>query len=580
MLCAIAVQPSAEGLAARAETGGLARIGFSRPWISYLAVFATGFLAIGYQLIWFRVIGTLLKPSAYVFSTVLAVYLLGIAVGSFLMSRRISRARQGGGHRQMFFKLNAGIALVTVATFVLLYRGADLEPFRWMLETSFAQPLHPPYHPIYAIGGDTLGAQATSVYLLLDLLIWPLLIVFPATLMMGASFPLIAAMAIEADPREGWRAGSVYAANILGNVLGALLTGFVLFPLIGTELTLIAFSLVGLLWCIGIAAIRGRPLGVPARLAVIAVLAVATVLLMPKRAEFYDMIHPELADYPGKLVTEDVDGVVVSYRGPDSEPDRSIVYISGSAHATYPHAAYQTEALEAITYAEAVTDVLVIGFGGGDLTATLLKVPGVEHVTVVELSDALVKNLRQIPFYQRILGDPRVELIVEDGRRYLQTNPRVYDLVVMDPLESTTAYANNIYSKEFFEIVRSRLKPSGVLMTWMNEYLVTPRTLAAVFRTMRCYYFFCLSSETEMQANPQRREALWQSIDPEMQAKILERVNQARYVKGDRSFIVKQTEIYPINTDFDPVSEYYVGYNLKRHFRMFRGGGAAYPIAD
>jgi spermidine synthase len=542
-------------------------IGFRRPWMAYTAVFATGFLAIGYQIIWFRICSTLLKPSPYVFATVVAIYLTGIALGSYYISRRMKLLHARRNHQDVFGLLNVGIAALTVLTFAALHHGGDLHPLKWMIRTSFGEELHPPYHPVYALSGETWGQYLTSVYLAFDILLWPVLLMLPATILMGASFPLLAAMSIQARRREGFLSGTVYALAILGNVSGGLVTGLVLLPTLGSEASLILFTLAGAFWILAVSRVGRFELSPMARSAAVLTIAVLAVLTMPKSKQLYQAMHPAR---PGDVLslTEDVDGVVAVYHQQSQGQDRAVVYIGGSSHATFPHPAYRAEVLEAITYAPAVKEVLVIGFGGGDLTDTLLHTRDVANVTVVEISNALVKTLKSISFYSRILDDRRLRLVIDDGRNYLLRNPAQYDLVMMDPLRSTAAYSNNLYSREFFETIRRRLKPGGVLMLWMNEYEVIPATLAKTFAHLRCYYYFCLASDAEMGAHPERREALWATFTPDMQRAVSARISVPHYYTGDRQKIIERTASKPANTDLNPITEYYLGYNLKRYWGL------------
>ena len=132
-------------------------------------------------------------------------------------------------------------------------------------------------------------------------------------------------------------------------------------------------------------------------------------------------------------------------------------------------------------------------------------------MTVVEIADTLIDNLRQVPLYNHLFADPRLTLVIDDGRRYLQREPAQYNVIFMDPLQSTAAYSNNLYSREFFELVKQRLAPGGVLMTWMNEYNIVPRTLATVYSSMKCFYYFCVSSNQPLAYDTARRQRVLSS---------------------------------------------------------------------
>jgi spermidine synthase len=73
-----------------------------------------------------------------------------------------------------------------------------------------------------------------------------------------------------------------------------------------------------------------------------------------------------------------------------------------------------------------------------------------------------------------LLNDPRIETVYDDARRFLLRTRDKYDVIYMDPLRSTTAYSNNLYSREFFELAKARLNPNGVIMVWADEHHVVP----------------------------------------------------------------------------------------------------------
>jgi spermidine synthase len=526
-------------------------------------MFGSGLLAIGYQLIWFRLLSTLLKPNSYVFSSVLSVYLLGLAIGSLWMSRAIRDLRTPERRLRMFYVLNASIALLTLVTIAGFYVATTEPWFASVVRSTFDNELHPPYRRIYEFPGATRGERFASAVTTFDILWWPALLILPTTILMGASYPLVTASAIGSSARDGLRTGLIACIAIAGNVAGAILTGFVLLPMLGTERTLLLFVCTGACWLFGIAQWRGRRVTLWARAVLVGATAAVAWMVMPGPTALYGAMHPP-PDGRERIITEAIDGTAVTYRRMVEGREVIQVYIGGSSHATFPSPAYHTEVLEAATYARRLDHVLVIGFGGGDLTDQILRTPGVGRVTVVEISRALTENVRQIPTYARLLNDPRVRFIIEDGRRFLQRTDERFDVLMMDPLQSTAAYSNNLYSVEFFEAARSRLTEDGIAMVWFNEYYTIPKTIATAFPYMKCFYFFCLASPSPMVRDEARRAAVWEGFDPAMRERVQQRLSQPYYDKGGRAEALAAAEMYPINRDLQPVTEYYVGYLIRQ----------------
>ena len=210
-LIAVAMLIAAQDSADRATRSPHRRLRRQRaaafsPRLAAAIVLATGFLAIGYQMVWFRIIGTLLKPSAYVFSTVLAIYLTGIAFGSWAMAIWLRRqSAKPRSDERVLSDERADTDLRHGDDGGVLYVGAAAWP-HWMVTTSFAEQLHPPYYLRDAVANMTTAGWK-PLYLLFDLAIWPALLMLPATILMGAGFPLMNVLVLRDADREGQGTG-------------------------------------------------------------------------------------------------------------------------------------------------------------------------------------------------------------------------------------------------------------------------------------------------------------------------------------------------------------------------------------
>ena len=522
---------------------------------AYLLVLLTGFLAIGYEIVWFRIIGVLVKASPYAFSTVLGVYLIGIALGSRQMDRYLTR-QPGTNRRRLFFHLQFCIGLTVMVGIILYFYLTKYTPLESFTHASFSGELHPPGRlPLT----DSTKHFLRDIFCTIDIVIWPAIFVLVPTLLMGASFPLISDLAMRRPGAEGRTVGTVYAFNIVGNVLGGLVTGFVLLATLGTERTLLIFTSAGLL--IGLLSIRWKrkPLPLGHRVATVGVLLAVNVALMPGRTELYRAMHRPPDGDCTTYVEEGTDTVVVTHQA----GDLLLNYISGLGHGARPGPIFQYEALEAAAHSAEVTDVLVIGFGTGTVVETILKLPEVESLTLVELSPSLMTNLKKMTLFRGILADDRVELIIDDGRQYLLRTDRAYDLVLIDALRTTTSHSNNLYAKEFFDLVGRHLTDGGVLMVWMDEDRVMPATVASSFEHLRRYSHFCLASNRPMRTHTQRRQQLLADYSADQQKRI---ERQDRYL-GGRPYVMGLSEGYPINREWRPICEYYLGLRLRKLFR-------------
>lgn len=522
--------------------------------IAYPLVFITGFLAIGYEIVWFRVIGVLVKDSPYAFSTTLSVYLLGIALGSLAMNKYLRRQKTIG-RSSLFFSLQFLIGICVLVIFIgyfYLTKYTFLDKFTIM--SSGTSP-----HPIFISFPLSIKGVLTTLYYLFDVFLWPMIFVFVPTILMGASFPLIASLALSQRNKEGKTVANVYFFNITGNVLGGILTGFLLLPHLGTEVTLLVFSSVGIFLGLFVKRFAGRQLATIWRIGLVLILLVVNVTFFPKAGQLYPIMLPSHGKEFAIYLEEGADATVVTYQYQDEVWN----YINGQSHGGRPGYRYYYDTIEAASFAPRIRNVLIIGYGCGSTTETILKMEDVQKVTIVELSNTLMNNLKRMPIFQKMLADSRLDLIIDDGRRFLLRTDEKFDLILMDAVRTTTSYSNNLYSSQFFELIAQHLNSGGVLMVWMDEGRVVPKTVLSVFDQVRMYNYFCLASNTPFKRNDERQINLLDSFSPQERDPISK---QGEYL-GDQAYIEKITQRYPINQDWKPVAEYYLGLRVKE--RLF-----------
>jgi predicted membrane-bound spermidine synthase len=521
---------------------------------AWLVVLVTGFLAIGYEILWFRMIEVLVKASPYAFSTVLAVYLSGIALGSFAMHRALHRYRIED-RRSLFFSLQflcgAYVGLSSLGYYYLT-RYTRLHMFT---KVSFTEFLHPNFEfsPIRNLG---------QLFLRVDILAWPFFFMFVPTLLMGASFPLISFLAQSRTDQEGRTVGTVYFFNTLGNVLGGIVTGFILLPVLHTEFALITLVTLNILMGLFVARVLGRRLSIPRRLAVTMSLLAVVVVTFPRPGQLYAAMHSPLGHHDRTFQEEGIEGIVYTIQ----DGERISSYINGLSHGGRLDPKFYAEAVEALSFARDAQNILIIGFGTGSITVAVQKQSGVQRITLVELNDTLIRSLTHIPVIRAILADPRLDLIIDDGRRFLLRTDQRFDLVLIDPLRTMTAYSNNLYSQQFFTLVKQHLAPGGVFMAWMDEARVMPKTIHAVFPYIRCYRFygttgFCIASDSPLRTERAVRDRILATFTRDEQ----ERINglQIAYL-GDGTYVEEVARDFPVNEDWRPVCEYYLGLKVRQ----------------
>jgi len=502
-------------------------------WLPGLA-FALGFLAIGYEIVWVRLVTVLVKDSPYAFSTILSVYLLGIALGSSMLGLLLRRCEWQ--RRQLLLTLQALIGAYTLISISLYYSLTKWTSLGKITEASFLHPRHP----------HLPGASPSvlDLWLCLDIFIWSAYFVLVPALLMGASFPLLSELAVRQFNRQGEAVARAYFATIVGNVAGGFATGFLLLPYLGTERCLLAFGIFNL-FCLSLIATKQLSLWV--RVGIPLLGSTLALLVFPGRGELYLLMHrgKELARHGKAYLSEGADGVVVTF----VQGDSVLNYIGGQSHGGRPSPIFHALAVEALRVPKQPRRALLIGYGTGSFLEAILKLPELERVTVVELNQTLLANLRKIPLFEPLMADPRIEWVLDDGRRYLLNSKDKFDIIFMDPLRTTTAYSNNLYSQDFFRLVGAHLNPESCFLVWHDQPRVVPATLMSVFPQTRQYARFLLASPDPICFREGRKELLLQSYPVDFQKRI-EGIDLAPQIGQGRGYI---------NTDYHPISEYYCG---------------------
>ena len=446
-----------------------------RAWLALYAL--SGFVALSLEILWFRVLGTIHKPSSFTFSTLLAIYLLGLGGGALLGRRWARNARRPVA---TFFALQAGIGLYAGLSLGLLTmalgRLSGLGPlWRYLgeYETLALDEAVRATARLLSRGGDVapftvdLAAQFALLYGLV-----PLYLIGPPTLLMGMSFPFIQ-KAVQTDLAHlGRRVGGLQAANIVGSTLGAGLTGLVLLHTLGSAGTL--RLLVGLAGVFLFMFCRLRwPQGPSRRRAAGAALVVFALSLLaaPSASILWAKLHGTTPDRI--LFAEDGSGLSV-LKDEGAGADRHVVvYVDGLGQSQIPYGGYHTllGALPVMLH-PSPESVAVIGLGSGD---TLFGISGrseTRRILCLEIVAPQLRTLQMLARERRYPGltdtitDGRVEYRFTDGRSFLMRTTERFDVIEADALRPGTPYVGNLYSLEYFELLKRRLKPGGFGVTW------------------------------------------------------------------------------------------------------------------
>jgi spermidine synthase len=395
-----------------------------------IGVFAlSGFVALALEVVWFRVLTLFLRPTVYGFAMMLATILTGTALGSYLIAPLLDRRRSWIA---VLAVLEMAIGIAAQLSFRPLVKLQGLSD--WLTPV------------ISHVLPEWLGYQLAG----------SLLAIFPTALLMGVAFPIGLRLWADsgADDRGtvARRVGQFYSMNVAGAILGSLASGFVLLPAIGSSrsLTILAAtSFTSALMLLTVSEWRG-----PARLlagAAGAVVFAAAVVWSPD--PFDEFVAQRYRQDRIVWKDEGIESTAVVHESPGRD---LILTVNGNHQAstdgstTYVHR--RIGHLPMALHPNPRT-ALVIGLGGG-ATAGAVSLHGGE-VDIVELAGSVVRGAR---FFDSInygvLARPNAHLRVDDGRNFLMLTPKRYDVITADVIHPIFAGSGNLYSVEYFRLLR------------------------------------------------------------------------------------------------------------------------------
>ena len=394
--------------------------------LAVVVVTITGFVSLSYEILWFRGLAFATGGAPAVFGLLLGFYLGGLAVGSF-GSGIFCRNLTAVGSRKYLRHVAAFLLLSNLFGFLVLPSVA------WLATRSGWDP---------ALGLIALSAA-----------------------MMGAVLPLISHFSIAPNQLAGTRLSYLYAANIVGSVLGSFLTGFVLLD----RLSIPAIS--GLLMAVGcgtavmllmMAQLRSSAL--VGGIVITAALTGSSALAAPK---LFDQFYEKLLF--GRDFTP-------STKFADVVENRSGVITVTQDRTVYGGGAYDgkiaTDLVDdrnSIVRAYAISAlhpfprrVLMVGLSTGAWAQVIANHPGVESLTVIEINPGYLKLVAKYPQVESLLSNPKVKIIIDDGRRWLSRNNEQFDMIVSNTTLHWRAHSTNLLSVEYCQLVRAHLLPGGV----------------------------------------------------------------------------------------------------------------------
>lgn len=436
-----------------AEPSGAVPVPF--PLAAAIAALA-GLIALGYEILWYRIFSFVTGGMARSFAELLGSYLAGIALGSLAVEAICRNCSRRNSRKWLGLVGQFVIAANVIGFFVIPFLSWTS---RWL-------------------------AYQYSL---------PLVVIAAAAL--GAAFPLIAHAAIPPDSRSGARLSYLYLSNILGSAAGSFIVGFILMDHWTLRQIALALALAGVATGAALLAraFVGRKL-VPAMAGCAGLALMLIFLTNPLFDRTYEKLYFKSTwKPPDGWSTQHFHDVIETRSGVVAVSDggrqgSNLVLGDGSLEARLTTDLRIGGAQNFLIPPYAISalhpspkQILMIGLGCGSWAQVIANNPQVEKVTIVEINPGYLQLISRYPEVASLLSNPKIEIIINDGRRWLIHNEhKRFDFVVMNAPMHDRNHVSALLSVEFDQLVRRVLKPGGVFLynsTFSSRALLTGATV-------------------------------------------------------------------------------------------------------
>lgn len=420
----------------------------------------SGFAGIGLEVVWTRLLTLVFKGYSYSFTAMLTVFLIGIALGSVTFARPADRSRDP---EALLGILQIAIG-ITVTGFTALLMFADSS-------RAFLQ---------YNLGYDFTGQTLAQFLIALIVLGIP-------TFLFGAQFPIVSRLATDEARRAGRRVGLLYAMNVVGSILGALIVGYVLIPFVGTQasLRLLAGSMVAM----GVALVvtRSGLTSVSKRAVVVGAVAFMAAAVVATPRDLSLTLHRQWlqADEVIEYYEEGASATVMVAGSSEKDSARRILVNGSSASnsSTYGLSVNRVQGSIPFLFDRMPKRVLAACFGTGVTFGTLGQFD-IEHMDGVDISPEVI---RAAGTFRRenydVVNNDRVTIHIDDGRNFLLKSEDKYDVITMEPMPPALAGVSDMYTREFYDLCKQHLNPGGMVSQWVPMYYLTLDDMKMLYAT-------------------------------------------------------------------------------------------------
>jgi spermidine synthase len=420
-----------------------------RTWILIYGI--SGFIALSLEIVWFRILGVMLKSTTFTFGHLLGIMLGAMAIGTLVGTWRVNRSQNAV--RKFFAFQSAIIIYTTVFLIIFIAMSPNMKSF-W----NFFGRDDP-------LDMRTILQEGRSDFIRMYFVL-ALVFIGPPSFLMGISYPYLQKIVQQDLSALGRRVGLLQSVNILGSMCGAFVTGWILLSAVGVLVTLKILLCVSSVFFILLLYVRYPR----ASFAIAAFIIIPLIVLMPSSLNFWANLHGISAQ---KVIThEDNSGIALLKNESADFKGQTKIFVNGLGQSTVPFYDFHiTLGMVPAMVHPAPQDIAIIGMGAG---ATLFAAggrPETKSLTSIEIVKPLLLSLmdhedrHSYPGLRSIFNDHRINYVFGDGRSVILNGDKKYDIIEADALRTTSAYSGNLFSVEYFQLLKNHVKPGGIAVT-------------------------------------------------------------------------------------------------------------------
>lgn len=424
--------------------------------VVFLCFFLSGFAALASEVVWIRALSLTLGTSIFALSMITASVLIGLSLGSFVISRHIHRIKH----------------LLTAFAFIELGIGASGVLLLLMMEN-----LDIPYLVLYHSSGSFYPFTAALFIIIFLILLIP-------TTLMGATMPVVGKIITRNSRFIGTDIGAVFTANTVGGILGTFFASFFFIP--GFGMTGTGAFIAGLYIVVALMIFAHSEKAAKRKfysliaVSVILCIYLSSTTINPLSAGVYyhgtqlkdieswkkmksetEVLHFEEGLYGLVSVVRQGEYVALRIDGKSESSNVPVELVSEYQLAYIPMFAHNSP-----------KDVMLIGLGGGFTLDAINNFEEVNSIDLVEINPHLLNVADKYfsEYNDRALSDPRVNVVIDDGRNHLLANDKQYDVIISQPSNIWLSGEGGLFTKEMYEGVKARMKKGGIFGQWLPLY--------------------------------------------------------------------------------------------------------------